>query len=133
MLDYLLILAYLALLAIFNVFLFPSIQSFFHESLVVAQLTGFLMVTLPVSLYFIICDSVIGGQSFGKRRMGIRVVSGSTCNLSYYPKIFTMGAFALSCLSPNLYRRCRSSVKLLYHWRYYLCTHVCVYSNLHVY
>lgn len=75
MLDYLLIFAYLVVLVIINVFLFPSIQSFFSESLVIAQFTGFLMVTLPVSLYFIISDSVLGGQSFGKRRMGIKVVN----------------------------------------------------------
>ena len=33
------------------------------------------MVTLPVSLYFIICDSVIGKQSYGKRKVGIKVVT----------------------------------------------------------
>lgn len=75
MLDYLLIFAYLVVLVIINVFLFPSIQVFFNESLVVAQFTGFLMVTLPVSLYFVISDSVLGGQSFGKRRMRIKVVN----------------------------------------------------------
>lgn len=82
MLDYLLILAYLAVLAIFNIFLFPSLQNFFSESLVVAQFTGFLMVTLPVSIYFIISDSVIGGQSFGKRYMGIKVVNERNETLS---------------------------------------------------
>ena len=33
------------------------------------------MVTLPVSLYFIICDSVIEKQSYGKRKVGIKVVT----------------------------------------------------------
>ncbi|MCZ8534428.1 RDD family protein [Psychrobacillus psychrodurans] len=75
MLDYLLIFAYLVVLAIFNILIFPSVQSLFNGSLVLAQFTGFLMVTLPVSLYFIISDSVIGRQSFGKRRMGIKVVN----------------------------------------------------------
>jgi len=75
MLDYLIIFAYLVVLAILNVFLFPSVQNFFSESLVVAQFTGFLMVTLPVSIYFIISDSVIGRQSFGKRYIGIKVVN----------------------------------------------------------
>ncbi len=75
MIDYLLILVYLVLLFIFNVFLFPSMQEFFNGSLIVAQFTGFLMVTFPVSLYFIISDSNIGGQSFGKRKTGIRVVN----------------------------------------------------------
>src|SRR3954470_13432108 len=74
MIDYVLILVYGAVLFILNVFLFPSLQSFFHDSPIVAQFTGFLMVTFPVSLYFIISDSKIGGQSLGKRKTGIRVV-----------------------------------------------------------
>src|SRR3954447_26434736 len=74
MIDYILILVYLVVLFIINVFLFPSLQEFFNGSLIVAQFTGFLMVTFPVSLYFIISDSKIGGQSFGKRKTGIRVV-----------------------------------------------------------
>lgn len=32
------------------------------------------MVTFPISLYFIISDSKMGGQSFGKQKTGIRVV-----------------------------------------------------------
>jgi len=75
MLDYLLIFTYLIVLAIFNIFLVPSVQSLFAGSLVVAQFTGFLMVTLPVSIYFIISDSVMGKQSFGKKKMGIQVVN----------------------------------------------------------
>jgi uncharacterized RDD family membrane protein YckC len=74
MIDYILIFVYLVIVFIFNVFLFPSLQEFFNGSPIVAQFTGFLMVTFPVSLYFIISDSKIGGQSFGKRKMGIRVV-----------------------------------------------------------
>ena len=74
MIDYILIFAYLVILFIINVFLFPALQQFFNGSLVVAQLAGFLMVTLPVSIYYIISDSVIGGQSFGKKKTRIRVV-----------------------------------------------------------
>lgn len=83
MIDYIIILLYLVLLFIFNVFLFPSLQEFFNGSLIVAQFTGFLMVTFPVSLYYIISDSKIGGQSFGKWKMGIRVVgkNGETLTL----------------------------------------------------
>lgn len=72
--DYLLIFAYLIALFILNVFLFPSLQLFFQGSLVIAQIMGFLMVTLPVSIYFIISDSIFGGQSFGKKKMGIKVI-----------------------------------------------------------
>ncbi|WP_249872171.1 RDD family protein [Oceanobacillus saliphilus] len=72
--DYILKLVYLILLFILSLFVFPSLQELFTGSVLVAQFTGFLMVTLPVSLYYIISDSVIGGQSFGKKKIGIRVV-----------------------------------------------------------
>jgi uncharacterized RDD family membrane protein YckC len=75
--DYILILIYLVVLIIFTVFLFPSLKGFFTGSLIVAQFTGFLMVTFPISLYFIISDSSIGKQSFGKRKAGIRVVGNN--------------------------------------------------------
>ena len=88
MLDYLLIFAYLVVLAIFNILIFPSVQSLFNGSLVLAQFTGFLMVTLPISLYFIISDSVIGRQSFGKRRMGIKVVNERNETLPILHAIF---------------------------------------------
>ncbi|MBS4208682.1 RDD family protein [Bacillus sp. FJAT-50079] len=95
MIDYLFILAYLTLLIVISVFLFPSLQNFFNGSLVVAQFTGFIMVTLPVSLYFIISDSVIVGQSFGKKKMGIRVVDENGKYLSLKRSIFrTMLKFA---------------------------------------
>ncbi|WP_229683255.1 RDD family protein [Virgibacillus oceani] len=71
--DYLLILVYLAILVVFGVFLFPSIQELFSGSLIKAQFVGFMMVTLPISLYFIVCDSIIIGQTFGKKKMGIQV------------------------------------------------------------
>ncbi|WP_394218853.1 RDD family protein [Halobacillus trueperi] len=72
--DYILIVIYLVGLFIFSVFLFPSLQKSFTGSLLVAQLTGFLLVTLPVSLYFIMSDSNVVQQSIGKRKVGIRVV-----------------------------------------------------------
>ncbi|MGM9921033.1 MAG: RDD family protein, partial [Bhargavaea sp.] len=72
--DYLLILAYMLVLAVFSMFIIPSIQQLFTGSPASAQLAGFLMITLPVSLYFTLADSRIGGGSFGKRITGIRVM-----------------------------------------------------------
>lgn len=74
MYDYILLFLYLVLLFIVNVFLFPGLQNFFSGSLITAQLTGFIMVTLPISIYFIISDSNIIGQSFGKKKARIQVV-----------------------------------------------------------
>lgn len=75
LLDYLLILVYLAILFIIALFLMPSIRLLFQNSLIQAQMFGFLLITLPVSLYFIITDSRIGKQSFGKKRAKIRVLN----------------------------------------------------------
>ncbi|WP_026703133.1 RDD family protein [Salibacterium aidingense] len=72
--DYLLMAAYGAVLFFLSTVLFPSIQQWFSGGAATAQTVGFLLVTLPVSLYFIVSDSVIGGQSFGKRKTGIQVV-----------------------------------------------------------
>lgn len=74
MFDYMLIFVYLILLFLINMFIFPSLQNFFTSSLITAQFTGFLMVTLPITIYFIISDSKIGGHSFGKKVVGIKVI-----------------------------------------------------------
>jgi uncharacterized RDD family membrane protein YckC len=88
MIDYILILSYLGVLFITSVFLFPSLQELFKGSLIVAQFSGFIMVTLPVSLYFIISDSKIVGQSFGKRKSGIKVVRESGEAVSFLQMAF---------------------------------------------
>ncbi|UOQ50629.1 RDD family protein [Gracilibacillus caseinilyticus] len=82
MIDYILILVYLAVLFIISVYLFPSLQHFFQGSLLMAQFAVFLLVTFPVSLYFIISDSKVGKQSYGKRKTGIRVVGNNGESLS---------------------------------------------------
>jgi uncharacterized RDD family membrane protein YckC len=82
LIDYLFILVYLILLLLCTLFIFPSLQTLFTGSLGMAQLMGFLLVTLPISLYFIVTDSVIFGQSFGKRKLGIQVVNRNGATLS---------------------------------------------------
>lgn len=86
--DYLLIFGYLLLVLIVSLFLIPSLQDLFQDSRLTAQLLGFLMVTLPVSLYFIITDSRIGKGSFGKRKMRIRVVDANNRSISVSRAIF---------------------------------------------
>ncbi|CAM2906201.1 RDD family protein [Paenibacillus sediminis] len=83
LIDYLLILLYLIMLFVFGFFLFPSIQQLFTGSLYRAQFFGFLFVTLPVSVYYIIMDSNIVKCSVGKRLRKIRVVNqfGQSPNL----------------------------------------------------
>ena len=88
LIDYIIIFAYLVLLVVLNVFLFPSMQELFQGSLIKAQFIGFLMVTLPISIYFILSDSVFGGQSFGKKKMEIQVVGANGKALSIPRAIF---------------------------------------------
>ena len=71
--DYIIIFLYLIFIFIIG-FLFPSIQELFKGPVIIAQLTGFLLVTLPVSLYFIIGDSFFDKQTIGKKRARIRVI-----------------------------------------------------------
>ena len=54
----------------------PYIEPLFSRSTITAELTGFLMITLPVSLYFILCECSKWQGTLGKRKMGIRVVDG---------------------------------------------------------
>ena len=78
LLDYLVIVIYGIFVLGTISFVFRSyITPLFSSSPVVAELTGFLMITLPVSLYFILCESSKWQGTLGKRKMGIRVVDGA--------------------------------------------------------
>jgi uncharacterized RDD family membrane protein YckC len=49
---------------------------------ITAELVGFLTLTLPVSAYFAISEASTAGGTWGKRRLGIRVVTGEEDRLS---------------------------------------------------
>lgn len=78
LLDYLVI-------AIYGIFVVGTIsilfRSFFtplfSSSAVTAELTGFFMITLPVSIYFILSESSRRQGTWGKQKMAIRVVDSS--------------------------------------------------------
>ena len=75
LLDYLLIVVYGVFVVGTISILFPTyISPLFSYSAITAELTGFLLVTLPVSLYFILFESSKWQGTWGKRRMGIQVV-----------------------------------------------------------
>lgn len=77
LLDYLLIVIYGIFVVGTISFVFRSyINPLFLSSPVTAELTGFFMMTLPVSLYFILCECSKWQGTLGKRKMGIRVVDG---------------------------------------------------------
>lgn len=77
LLDYLLIVIYGIFVVGTISFVFRSaVNPLFSSSPVTAELTGFFMMTLPVSLYFILSDCSKWQGTWGKRKMGIRVVDG---------------------------------------------------------
>jgi len=75
-LDYILIAGYLILVvaagAAVNLFL-PLISHGLFGNPLSGQITGFLIITLPVSLYFILFESSAWQATWGKRRLGLRV------------------------------------------------------------
>src|SRR5690625_4152239 len=77
LLDYLVITVYGIFVVGTISFVFrPYIEPLFSSSPVTAELTGFFMITLPVSLYFILCECSKWQGTLGKRKMDIRVVDG---------------------------------------------------------
>ena len=74
--DYFLIAGYLifvvAVGSIVNA-LFPIIAYELFGNPLSGQITGFLIITLPVSLYFLLFESSTWQATWGKRRLGLRV------------------------------------------------------------
>ena len=76
-LDYILILSYLIVLALIGLLINSLSGSFswlFAER-VRAQLSGFLLVTLPVTLYFALSESSAQRATWGKKKMGLKVTN----------------------------------------------------------
>src|SRR5699024_9650254 len=78
LLDYLVIIAYGILVVGTISFVFrPYIEPLFSSSSVTSELTVFCLITLPVSLYFILCECSKWQGTFGKRKMDIQCVDVS--------------------------------------------------------
>lgn len=75
LLDYCVIVIYgIFVVGTISIVFRPYFQTLFSSSPVTAELVGFLMITLPVSLYFILCECSRWQGTLGKRKMGIQVV-----------------------------------------------------------
>jgi len=73
-LDYILIFCYLCLLGVLA-FLVPAVRAWFRAPKT-AHLAAFVLLTIPVSGYFILSEASSAGATFGKRFMGILVRGG---------------------------------------------------------
>lgn len=75
-LDYIIIAGYLifvvAIGIVVNTF-FPTVSHRLFSNPLSGQITGFLIITLPVSLYFILFESSAWQATWGKRRKGLQV------------------------------------------------------------
>ena len=86
--DYLFIALY-AILVVGSIsfLLRRHLEPYFSGSPAVAQSAGFLMLTLPVALYFIFSESSVWQGTWGKRIMGLRVVDGRGKRIAIYRSI----------------------------------------------
>ncbi|HEX9037885.1 MAG TPA: RDD family protein [Ktedonobacterales bacterium] len=98
MLDYLLISVYLALLVAMGVGLGQGpLQSLFHTLFADpnrSELSAFLLLVLPVFLYFLILESSPWQATVGKRVLGLRV-TGAQRNRLNFPRALARSALAV--------------------------------------
>jgi uncharacterized RDD family membrane protein YckC len=86
LLDYLIIAAYLVLLVIINVGLgFGPLRSEFRAMFAdptSSEFSAFLLLVLPIMLYFALCECSSWQATWGKRKMGLRVIDTHGARLS---------------------------------------------------
>ena len=87
-----------ALLVLLSVSLVPQIKGWlsgwFSEWLsrpAAAHVTSFLLVTFPAAAYLVAADASSSGATFGKRLMGIRVISTAGGRLSIFRSVLRTG------------------------------------------
>jgi uncharacterized RDD family membrane protein YckC len=76
LIDYLLILGYGAVLFMLST-IFPVVSRLFASDAMTSHLSGFLLFTFPVLLYFVLWESSSHRGTLGKRKFGIQVVDPS--------------------------------------------------------
>ena len=76
-LDYILIAIYLIAIVIIGValnFTYPTATRTLFANPVSSQITGFLTITLPITFYFALFESSSWQATWGKRKIGLRVI-----------------------------------------------------------
>ncbi|TCZ74704.1 RDD family protein [Paenibacillus albiflavus] len=86
--DYILISVYICFLVIIFIVARPLLIPLFTLNPLIAELSGFLLITLPVYLYFAISESTKLQGSWGKRKMGIAVANLNGNPLSLGKSLF---------------------------------------------
>jgi uncharacterized RDD family membrane protein YckC len=85
-LDYVIILGYLIAITLFSLLMNSlfSVHQWLFNDRIRAQLTGFLLITLPVSLYFALSESSIQQATWGKRKVGLKVTDYNGVRISLW-------------------------------------------------
>ncbi|TMV46909.1 RDD family protein [Paenibacillus mesophilus] len=86
--DYILILGYIILLIGVSFPARPLVTPLFTTTPLLAELTGFLFITLPVYLYFALCEGSKSHATWGKRKMGIVVTGTNGLPIGLVPSLF---------------------------------------------
>ncbi|MCM3626177.1 RDD family protein [Paenibacillus glycanilyticus] len=73
--DYVIIAGYISFLIGVSFLIRPLLLPLFTTDPILAEITGFLLITLPVYLYFAVCEGSKSHATWGKRKMGL-VVTG---------------------------------------------------------
>jgi uncharacterized RDD family membrane protein YckC len=82
-LDYLIIAGYLALVFAMSFRVPPTVTQRLFTNPISGQLVGFLLVTLPVTLYFALLESSSWQATWGKRKLGLRLIRTDGARLSF--------------------------------------------------
>lgn len=83
--DYLLIAAWLAVVVAVGAILrllVPDLAAALFADPLVGEAVGFVLITLPVGLYFAVSEAGSAGATWGKRRMGVRVLTADAERLT---------------------------------------------------
>ena len=85
-LDYILILGYLAIVFGLAILLDPvtSVDEWLFSNRLSAQLTAFVLATLPITLYFSLSESSARQATWGKQRVGLQVIDSDGRRVGFW-------------------------------------------------
>ena len=92
-LDYGIILVYLGAITLFALLMNSlfSVNQWLFTDRIRAQLSGFLFITLPVSLYFAFSESSIRQATWGKQRLGLKVTDRTGNRIAFWRAVARTG------------------------------------------
>lgn len=92
-LDYGIILIYLAVITFFSFLMNSlfSVNEWLFTDRIRAQIIGFLLITLPVTVYFVFSESSARQASWGKQRLGLKVADHNGNRISFWRSVARTG------------------------------------------